>query len=80
MVTYRTLANGECKQDWYVLQLLFNTCVSSLHVKVYDPSNPINHSDNYDDLQRDIDAIQECISTSHLTLYPTKCKYLANCI
>ena len=25
-------------------------------------SKPINHPDNYDDLQRDIDAIQECIS------------------
>ena len=31
-------------------------------------SKPINHSDNYDDLQRDIDAIQECISKCHLTL------------
>ena len=31
-------------------------------------SKLINHSDNYDDLQRDIDAIQECISKCHLTL------------
>ena len=39
-------------------------------------SKPINHPDNYDDLQRDIDTIQECISTCHLTLNPSKCKYL----
>ena len=39
-------------------------------------SKPINHPDNYDDLQRDIDAIQECISKCHLTLNPSKCKYL----
>ena len=39
-------------------------------------SKPINHSDNYDDLQRDIDAIQECISKCHLTLNSSKCKYL----
>ena len=32
--------------------------------------------DNHDDLQRDIDAIQECISKCHLTLNPSKCKYL----
>ena len=30
---------------------------------------------NYD-LQSDIDAIQECISKCHLTLNPSKCKYL----
>ena len=30
----------------------------------------------YSSLQRDIDAIQDCISTSHLTLNPQKCKYL----
>ena len=34
-------------------------------------SNPINHPDNYDDLQRDIDAIQECICKCHLTLNPS---------
>ena len=28
----------------------------------------------YNDLQRDIDAIQECISKYHLTLNPSKCK------
>ena len=39
-------------------------------------SKPINHPDNYDDLQRDIDAIQECICKCHLTLNPSKCKYL----
>ena len=39
-------------------------------------SKLINHSDNYDDLQRDIDAIQECISKCHLTLNSSKCKYL----
>ena len=33
-------------------------------------SKPINHPDNYDDLHRDIDAIQECISNCHLTLNP----------
>ena len=39
-------------------------------------SKLINHPDNYDDLQRDIDAIQECICKCHLTLNPSKCKYL----
>ena len=39
-------------------------------------SKPINHPDNYDDLQRDIDAIQECVSKCQLTLNPSKCKYL----
>ena len=42
-------------------------------------SKPINHPDNYDDLQRDIDAIQECISNCHLTLNPSKSKYLIAC-
>ena len=43
-------------------------------------SKLINHPDSYDNLQRDIDAIQECITTAiskcDLTLNPTKCKYL----
>ena len=42
-------------------------------------SKPINHPDNYDDLQRDNDAIQECISKCHLTLNPSKYKYLIAC-
>jgi len=37
---------------------------------------PIHHPENYDDLQRDIDAIHECINTCPLTFNPTKCKYL----
>ena len=37
-------------------------------------SKPINHPDNYDDLQRAIDAIQECIS--HWHLIPQNAKYL----
>jgi len=40
----------------------------------------IHHPENYDDLQRDIDAIHECINTCHLTLNPSKCKYLINSI
>jgi len=37
---------------------------------------PIHHPENYDDLQRDTDAIHECIKTCHLSLNPSKCKYL----
>ena len=37
---------------------------------------PINHSGDYAGLQADIDAIQDWISTNHLTLNPNKCKYL----
>ena len=37
---------------------------------------PIHHPENCDDLQRDIDAIHECINTCHFTLNPTKCEYL----
>ena len=35
---------------------------------------PIYHPDTYSDLQRDIDAIDECIRNCHLTLNPSKCK------
>ena len=37
---------------------------------------PICSHEDYSGLQTDIDAIQDCISTSHLTLNPQKCKYL----
>ena len=55
----------------------------SLTTKLYSCAQPfwftfckINHPDNYEDLQRDIDTIQECICKCHLTLNPSKCKYL----
>ena len=37
---------------------------------------PISSHEDYSGLQTDIDAIQDCISTSHLTLNPQKWKYL----
>ena len=37
---------------------------------------PISQPEDYNGLQTDIDAIQDCISTNYLTMNPHKCKYL----
>ena len=37
---------------------------------------PTNSLEDYEDLQEDIDAISECISTCYLPINPSKCKYL----
>ena len=37
---------------------------------------PINSAEDYTNLQEDIDALNECVSTCHLTMNSLKCKYL----
>jgi len=37
---------------------------------------PIRQPEDYNGLQTDIDAIQDCISANYLTMNPHKCKYL----
>ena len=39
-------------------------------------SKPISCPEDYGGLQSDINTIHDCISASHLTLNPSKCKYL----
>ena len=69
-----------------LLFLVYINCVSSLplttgsRLTIYADDillfKPIYLSQDYEALQKDIDAIAECTKASHLTLNPAKCRYL----
>ena len=69
-----------------LLFLVYINCVSSLplttgsRLTIYADDivlfKPIYYPEYYGALQKDIDAITECIRVCHLTLNPAKCKYL----
>ena len=70
-----------------LLFLVYMNCVSSLalssgsRITMYADDillfKPVNGPEDYTSLQEDIDALFECVSTCHLTMNSSKCKYLA---